>query len=89
MNIKIALIYFVVINLLGAIINIEDKIKAKHNNWRIKESTLWIIAILGGAPLSYITMRIIRHKTLHKSFMIVFPMLAIVDIGIFIYLMGG
>lgn len=89
MNTKIVLVYFAIINLIGLVINITDKIKAKHNKWRIKESTLWLVAIIGGAPLSYLTMKAIRHKTKHKSFMIGFPILSIIDIALLIYLMGG
>ena len=78
--------YFAFINLIGIIVNIADKIKAKHNKWRIRESILWIIGILGGATGSYITMLIIRHKTKHKSFMLGMPVLALLNIAIFIYL---
>ena len=78
--------YFIAINLTGIFINCIDKYKAKHNKWRIKEATLWIIGPLGGAPLSYLTMKLIRHKTKHKGFMIGMPLLAIIDIAGLIYL---
>ena len=78
--------YFIFINIIGAVINCIDKYRAKHNRWRIKEATLWIIGLLGGAPLSYLTMKTIRHKTKHKSFMIGMPILAIIEIAAFIYL---
>jgi uncharacterized membrane protein YsdA (DUF1294 family) len=77
---EIILIYFLSINIIGAIINIIDKIKAKHHRWRISERVLWLVAIFGGATLSYITMKIIRHKTQHKQFMIGFPILSIIQI---------
>lgn len=89
MSIKIILYYLLAINIIGAIVNIVDKQKAIHNKWRIKESTLWLVAILGGAPLSYLTMKAIRHKTKHKSFMIGFPIISILEIVLIIYLMGG
>ena len=78
------LYYFVAVNLLGIIVNCVDKYKAKRNKWRIKEATLWIIGIIGGAPCSYLTMKLIRHKTKHKSFMIGMPLLAVVQIIILI-----
>jgi hypothetical protein len=83
---KIVLIYFAIINIIGAVVNIIDKIKAKHKKWRIKEKTLWIIGLIGGAPLSFLTMQLIRHKTKHKSFMIGMPILAIAQIALIIYL---
>ncbi len=86
MYINPIIIYFVAINILGAIINIIDKQRAKKNKWRIKESTLWLIGILGGALGSYITMKAIRHKTKHNNFMIGMPMLVIVNITILVLL---
>lgn len=87
---KYFFIYLLVINIIGMLVNIIDKHKAIKNKWRIEESTLWIIAIIGGAPLSYITMKIIRHKTQHMQFMVGFAFLSIIEIGLIIYiLMGG
>ncbi len=75
---KAVIIYFVCINLLAALLNFIDKQRARHNEWRIKESTLWAVALLGGAPMSVLTMLIIRHKTRHGSFMLGMPILALV-----------
>ncbi|MBE6742156.1 MAG: DUF1294 domain-containing protein [Ruminococcaceae bacterium] len=86
MKLEYLIYYFAFINLVGIIVNIADKIKAKHNKWRIRESTLWIIGILGGATGSYITMLLIRHKTKHKSFMLGMPVLALLNIAMLIYL---
>lgn len=83
MNIpEIALIsaaaYILIINLAAVIAVISDKKKAKRSGARrIPEKTLFIIAALGGAPAMYITMRKIRHKTLHKRFMIGIPAIMI------------
>ena len=85
MMFKYLLIYFICINLLGMLVNISDKSRAKKEKWRIKEQTLWLIALSGGAPLSYITMKAIRHKTKHMSFMIGMPVLALIEIGLMIY----
>ncbi|MGN0524673.1 DUF1294 domain-containing protein, partial [Eubacterium sp.] len=40
MRFDILTIYLTVINIIGVLINIIDKYKAKHNKWRIKEATL-------------------------------------------------
>ena len=80
------IIYLIVINIVGAIVNIVDKQKAKKNKWRIPEATLWTIALLGGSIGSYITMRTIRHKTQHKSFMIGFPAIISFQVAIITYL---
>lgn len=75
MKYKIIIIYLIAINIIGIIVNIADKQKAKHGKWRIPEATLWAIAFLGGSIGNYATMKTIRHKTKHKSFMIGFPLI--------------
>ncbi len=77
---KALIIYLIAINSAGVIINITDKHNAVHKKWRISEKALWTTALLGGAAGSYITMKLIRHKTKHKSFMIFFPIIAIIQI---------
>lgn len=69
----IVIVYIVAISVMAAILTILDKWKAKHNKWRIPENTLMIVGLLGGALAMYITMKTIRHKTLHKKFMIGLP----------------
>lgn len=83
-----AVIYFCAISLISVLLTIADKYKAKKNKWRIPESSLLIVGLLGGALCEYITMRIIRHKTLHKKFMIGLPAEIIFQIIliVFIYL---
>lgn len=83
---KYILIYFISVNFFGILINLADKNRAKHNKWRIRESTLWLIGIIGGAAGTYITMKTIRHKTKHKSFMIGMPMLMVIQTALIILL---
>lgn len=83
----IYLYYFLFINFLSAIICIADKKKAKKGNFRISERTLFLLCILGGCPAMYITMRIIRHKTRHKRFMVGIPIIFILQCVIIIYLL--
>ena len=81
--IKYLIFYFIGINILASFITILDKIKAKHNKWRIKESTLITLAVAGGSIGEYITMLIIRHKTKHKKFTIGIPLIITIQIIIF------
>ncbi len=67
------IVYFVLINFFAFIITVIDKNRAKKGKWRIRESTLFITAALGGSVTMLITMKKIRHKTKHKSFMIGIP----------------
>lgn len=69
--------WFALISAITAIVTVADKIKAKKGTFRISEKALFVLAILGGGVSEYFTMRLIRHKTLHKKFMIGLPVIII------------
>jgi uncharacterized membrane protein YsdA (DUF1294 family) len=66
-------------NLLGFVLMGIDKKKARNNERRIPERTLWGVAMLGGALGSFIGMNVFRHKTKHSSFKIGMPLLIAVN----------
>lgn len=76
---KYILIYLGVISLISVIVCVADKSRAKKGKWRVKESTLFLLSALGGSLAMYITMLTVRHKTLHKRFMIGIPLIMIVQ----------
>ena len=45
-----------------------DKAKAKRGRWRVAESTLLMLAFLGGTPGAYAGRRVFRHKTRKQPF---------------------
>jgi uncharacterized membrane protein YsdA (DUF1294 family) len=45
-----------------------DKIKAKTDRRRIQESTLLLLALLGGTPGAYAGRALFRHKTRKQPF---------------------
>ena len=75
-----ALLYFAVISFVTFIITALDKILAKKKMRRIPEATLLSLALFGGALSEYITMKLIRHKTLHNKFMIGLPVIILFQI---------
>lgn len=72
--------YLAFISVVTAAITVADKIKAGKGAFRVPEKTLFILAFLGGSAAEYITMKIIRHKTLHKRFMIGLPVIILLQI---------
>lgn len=76
---KLLLIYYFIINVVGIIAMYKDKQKAEKQMWRIKEKKLWTIAWIGGAAGMSLAMRRFRHKTKHLKFAIGLPTLAIVQ----------
>ena len=64
-----------------------DKVKAKKNLWRIKESTLMLWAAIGGSIGALAGMYTFRHKTLHRKFTIGIPAILILQIAAVIYIL--
>ncbi len=66
-------LYLAVLSALSVIVTVVDKCSAKCRARRVSEKALFILAILGGSGAMYLTMLLIRHKTLHKRFMLGLP----------------
>ena len=71
----INILYPIIISVIAIVMTTLDKKYAEKGGWRISERSLFLVAILGGALAMYITMKIIRHKTQHKRFMIGLPII--------------
>lgn len=78
--------YLILINTVAAAVCLLDKIRAKRHGRRISEKMLFFLSAAGGSVGMYATMRIIRHKTLHKRFMIGIPLIFAVQALLLIYL---
>ena len=57
--------YLVIMNLIGFAVMGIDKRRAVKRLWRIPESTLFIVALIGGSLGSIIGMYFFHHKTRH------------------------
>ncbi len=79
--IKFLFAYYFIISVITAIVTFYDKKAAKkYPKRRIREATLFLLALLGGALAEYAVMKKIRHKTKHKRFMIGLPLIIILHI---------
>jgi uncharacterized membrane protein YsdA (DUF1294 family) len=63
------------------VVCIYDKKISKRNNVRLRipEKSLFIWSAVGGSVAMYVTMRLIRHKTKHVSFMVGIPVIMILQ----------
>jgi uncharacterized membrane protein YsdA (DUF1294 family) len=77
----------IIMNATGFFVMGADKKRAKKNLYRISESTLWNVAFLGGAIGAAAGMKHYRHKTKHAQFKYGLPLLAILETGIFVYIL--
>ena len=80
-------IYLAIINMIGFAIMGIDKLKAKKRAWRIPESTLFVIAIIGGSLGTTIGMHIFHHKTRHWYFLYGMPAILLMQIALVVLLM--
>lgn len=77
----IVLLYIVFINIYAFILYGSDKKKAQTRKARrISEKSLLKSCALGGAAGGLIGMQIFRHKTLHKKFTILVPLMFAVQL---------
>ena len=82
---KILILYLVFIILLTFAAYGIDKRKAQKNAWRIKESTLLLLAAAGGSVGALLGMQIFRHKTKHPKFTVGVPLILLVQIGLAVW----
>lgn len=74
------MIYFAVINILTFCLFGYDKQKARKNQWRISESTLVFLAIIGGSIGALAAMLLFHHKTRKGKFAIGIPAILVIQI---------
>ena len=74
---KHMLVYLLLINAVAFILMRTDKKLAKKKLWRISESALLSLAIIGGSLGSLLGMYIFHHKTKRAKFTVTIPLLVI------------
>jgi uncharacterized membrane protein YsdA (DUF1294 family) len=79
-TLKNILVYLLAINLIAFLAMFIDKKRAKWGKWRIKESTLFALVLLGGGIGGIAGMYTFRHKTKKPMFKIGFPAILIIEI---------
>ena len=79
---KVLAVYLLVINLAAFLMMGLDKLRAKHDRWRIPEKALFLSALLGGSLGSILGMQVFRHKTQHWYFRLGMPMILILQLAL-------
>ena len=82
----IVFIYLVSINVVTFFMYGIDKWKAKKSRWRIRETALLGLAVLGGSIGAWLGMKVWHHKTLHKKFKYGIPVIIIIQLVLSVYL---
>ena len=77
---KFIFIYIAFTNILLFTLMSIDKQRAKLNQWRISEKTLFILALIGGSVGGILGIYTFRHKTKHLKFTLGFPAIVLFQI---------
>ena len=75
-------IYLLAVNAAAFLLCGWDKRCAKRGAWRVPERTLFFWALVGGGPGVFACMLLIRHKTLHRIFMLGIPAVMVLQAAI-------
>ena len=83
------ILYLVIINVITFVIFGVDKYKAIRQEWRIRESTLLGLALIGGSIGGWLAMYIFHHKTKKVKFFMGLPVILVIQTVVFSYLFCG
>jgi uncharacterized membrane protein YsdA (DUF1294 family)/cold shock CspA family protein len=84
----IVLLLYLGISAFAFIAYALDKSAAQNNQWRIKESTLHMIALAGGWPGALLAQNILRHKSKKESFQAAFKFTVAVNCAVLGWLLS-
>ena len=73
MVLTILLWYLLAINIVTFVIFAVDKARAVRGEWRIRESTLLLLALAGGSAGALLAMVVCRHKIRKAKFVVGVP----------------
>ena len=85
--ITLTIIYLLAINAITFSVYGIDKLKAKRTKWRIPETTLLLLTVIGGSIGAWLGMKAWHHKTLHKKFRFGVPAILVAQIAIAVYVL--
>ena len=81
-GLRILFCYILIMNLAGLAMMGTDKSRAKRHAWRIPETSLFLVSLLGGSIGTWAGMYLFRHKTKHWYFVIGMPAICIIHMSI-------
>lgn len=80
--------FYLVMSVVAFLVYARDKKAARQGMWRISESTLHVVSVLGGWPGARIAQSFLRHKSKKVSFRIIYWLTAIINCFALYWLMA-
>ena len=75
-------LFLVFMNILGFVLMVSDKKRARRGDWRIRERTLFLVAVFGGSLGSLLGMWLFHHKTKHWYFVLGMPLILLLQLAV-------
>ena len=75
------------VNVITFVVYGIDKLKAKKGKWRVPETTLLLLAIVGGSVGAWCGVKVWHHKTIHAKFKYGIPLIMAMQAGLLVCLM--
>lgn len=75
----VLILYFIAINTVTFVTYWLDKRASRNGGWRIVESMLHTLALLGGSPAALLAQKTLRHKTRKRSFQLRFWLVVVMQ----------
>lgn len=79
------LAYLIIINLVTVIAFGADKISSQSGAWRVRERTLFLFALIGGAVGALFAIHLFRHKNRKASFLFVIVAILLLQLAALFY----
>ena len=75
------LVFYALASAVTFIAYLLDKSAARNGQWRTRESTLHLLALIGGWPGALVAQKQLRHKSSKASFLAVFWLTVLLNCG--------
>lgn len=79
-TIKLLIVYIIAVNIFAFLVYWHDKRMAQQNIWRIPESFLFALSLVGGSVGSLAGMYVFRHKTKKDKFKYGIPIIIVMQL---------
>ncbi|WP_395516675.1 DUF1294 domain-containing protein [Pseudorhizobium flavum] len=85
---SLTLVLYLLLNVAVFSVYWWDKRAAVEGRWRVRESTLLLLALIGGSFGAILAQRLLRHKTRKEPFRTILALIASLHVGLSTFLAG-
>jgi uncharacterized membrane protein YsdA (DUF1294 family) len=79
--VKLAVVWLILLSVVGFVLVAVDKRRARKGLWRIPEKTLFATAFMGGSLGVLVGMKVFHHKTKKNLFVWGVPLIIVLQVA--------